>query len=340
VQLEEISEYGLVQRIIKHFPSKSSRIVIGIGDDAAVLSLDPGKELVATCDLLIEGIHFDLRYITPRQLGWKALAVNLSDIAAMGAEPCFALVSLGLPHQTEVHFFDEFFQGFKTLGERFQTSLCGGDMVSSPRGLVVNVTVLGQIEASNVLTRAGAKPGDLLAVTGFLGSSAAGLALLKNDCLGKLPPEVEKELLKAHLEPFPRIQEGRFLALNHVASALNDVSDGLAREVKEIAEASGAGAIIYGQSLPLSEAVKCAGSYLKQDPVLWALNGGEDYELVFTFPPENQAKLEELRKMGKMGTPITIIGEITRARNVLYTELFHGRRVSLDRCGYDHFTRS
>jgi thiamine-monophosphate kinase len=319
---------------MERFGSKAEGIIVGIGDDAAVITLDPGKALVVTCDLLLEGVHFDLSYISPRQLGWKALAVNLSDIAAMGAEPRFSFLSLGLPPQTEIHFFDEFFQGYQALGDKFHTCLCGGDLVSSPLGLVINVTVVGQIEKSSVVTRAGAKPGNLLAVTGFPGGSAAGLALLKNGCLGKLPPSVEKELLKAHLEPFPRIHEGRLLALEHIASALNDISDGLAREVKEIAEASDVGAIIYGERLPLSEAVKFAGNYLKQDSVLWALSGGEDYELVFTLPPENQAKLEMLHKMG---TPVTIIGEITGAKGVLYVELANRKRVSLDHFGYDHF---
>ncbi|NPV28325.1 MAG: thiamine-phosphate kinase [Firmicutes bacterium] len=335
MRLEEISEYGLVQRIIQQFGTTGDGIVVGIGDDAAVLSLDPARELVATCDMLLEGAHFDLRWITPRQLGWKALAVNLSDIAAMGAEPRFSLVSLGLPPQTEVNFFEEFFQGFRTLGDRFRTLLCGGDIVSSPLGLVVNVTVLGQIEKPNVLTRSGAKPGDLLAVTGYPGSSAAGLALLMNNCLGKLPADVEGELLRAHLEPYPRVQEGRFLALERVASALNDVSDGLAREVREIAEASGVGAVIYAEKLPLSGAVKIAGAYLNRDPVFWALDGGEDYELVFTLAPENLVKLEELRKMG---TPVAVIGEITDARNALYLEL-SGERINLEHFGYDHFRK-
>lgn len=331
--LKDVSEYGLIEMIRKAC-SDGPGIVVGIGDDAAVLETDPQSRLVVTSDMLVEGVHFDLSFISAYQLGWKSLAVNLSDIAAMGGIPRFTLISLGLPDNTEVSFVEEFFRGFREIGEKFKTYLCGGDTVKSPSGMIISVTVLGSLEAGRVLTRSGARPGDLLAVTGVLGNSAAGLALLQKGILGRFSPEVEEELLKAHLEPVPRVQEGRFLITKGVASAVNDISDGLALEVKEIAEASGVGAVIYGHKIPVSEAAEAVAKFLKWDPLQWALGGGEDYELVFAFSPKNQRKLKELIQKG---IPIVVIGEITAQKGEVYVEFSDKKRISLDTFGYDHF---
>ncbi|HAA89917.1 MAG: Thiamine-monophosphate kinase [Thermoanaerobacterales bacterium 50_218] len=329
--LEDFSEPRLIQ-VIKNICPEGPGIIIGIGDDAAVLALEPGSRIVATSDMLVEGIHFDRNFISAYQLGWKSLAVNLSDVAAMGGTPRFALVSLGLTENTELHFVEDFYYGFKRIGEQFTTYLCGGDTVKSPSGIIVSVTVLGSIEAGKILTRSGARPGDLVAVTGVLGSSAAGLALFQKGILGRFSPEVEEELKKAHLEPLPRVREGQILLARDIATAANDISDGLAVEVREIAAASEVGAIIYGNKIPISKATVTVARFLGEDPLQWALGGGEDYELVFTFPPEKMGVLKELK------IPVTIIGEIKEKEFGVFVDI-DGKMCNLEGYGYDHFKK-
>lgn len=322
--------------IAEKFDIGAPGILVGIGDDAAVLSVSPGKHLVASCDMLVEGVHFDLSYTTPRQLGWKALAVNLSDLAAMGAEPRFALLSLGLAGGTGIEFVEEFLDGLKLLGDQCQTVLCGGDTVRTTAGLVVNITVLGEVSSDEIITRSGARPGDLIAITGCPGRSAAGLSILKENAQGLLPPEICAKMLNAHLEPFPRLREGRLLAQRRIASALDDISDGLAKEVREIAEASGTGALLHAAALPEDDALQYAARALGQDPLTWILGGGEDYELVFTIPPDRMMELKQLRAPG--GPPVTVIGEIVDQSDGVFLELAGSKRLQLNDLGYDHFS--
>ncbi len=340
MKISDLGEFGLIGRITKLAPRISSSTLVGIGDDAAALKPSASHTLLATTDLLIEGVHFDLAYTDFPSLGWKAAAVNLSDIAAMGGVPRYCLTALGIPAGISVEQVTAFYRGFNALLKRFAVGLAGGDTCSSRKGFFISVTALGEIEQKRILTRAGAKPGDRIYVTGTLGDSAAGLELLRiADCgLRNKKSQTRNSksaielLIRKHLRPMPRVEWGRMIALSGCASAMIDVSDGLSSDLSHICEQSRAGAEIVLGQIPLSGALRGLAGKLARPAVHYALSGGEDYELLFTVPPGKVKKLCSLK------LPLTEIGSITSGKTLSQVDS-KGRKKPLLPAGYDHFRR-
>jgi thiamine-monophosphate kinase len=338
-RISQIGEFNLIKLIAKEFVCGAG-VEKGIGDDAAVLSLSPGARLLAASDMLVEGRHFLFDRTAPYQLGYKALAVNISDIAAMGGIPRFALFSTGWPEYVTVEYVQEFCRGVKTLAEKHQVSIVGGDTVNSPQ-VVVDVTILGEVMDRAVL-RKGAQPGNLLGVTGTLGDSAAGLAWLlqpKDNSGNQLRSchknaSVVSYILDRHFLPEPRVKAGLMLSALG-ATAMMDISDGLASEVNHICRQSETGAIIEAANIPLSPALEDAARLLGKDPLDWALYGGEDYELLAAFPRE---KLELIRTaLAELGLSFTVIGEIIKDSKEIILVDRQGQRLPLVARGFDHF---
>jgi thiamine-monophosphate kinase len=337
MRLREVGELPLLEKIRARFPEDSSRILTGIGDDTAVLRTGPGKTL-ATTDMMVEGVHFDLSRSTPRQLGEKLVSVNVSDIYAMGGTPRFALLAIAAPPDTEVSFVDELLRGVKTALRSYRAHLVGGDVSSSPGEIVLSATLLGT--AATPVTRAGARPGDLVCVSGPLGDAACGLAILKR--LKKpvdfrkgvrgpgspLPWKVMRPLLKRHLLPEAR-KPG---PLVRRATAMIDISDGLLLDLSRLLKESRVGARIEERRLPLSKEMKTAAGNLKLDPLRLALSGGEDYELLFTLPRGTAGRLDKLWR----GDGTAVIGEVTKKRGITLLRT-DGSTVSAKPEGYSHF---
>lgn len=274
--LKTISEFGLIEKIASMFPAPEG--VLGIGDDCAVIPRGDGKDTLASTDLLTGGIHFLRDRIPPYELGWKAAAVNLSDIAAMGGKPVGTFLSLALPKDCDDAFITLMMEGYAEASRHYGTPLLGGDTCASAGELTLNVTVLGECPHGKALLRSSAKPGDGIYVTGTLGDSAAGLKAL----LEVLP---EPELIQRHYHPVPRIEEGLRLAACDGAGAAMDLSDGLASDLRHILKASLCGASIDLKALPLSAELLTFCRQYGADPLELALCGGEDYELLFTLRP-------------------------------------------------------
>ncbi|HEY6873758.1 MAG TPA: thiamine-phosphate kinase [Geobacteraceae bacterium] len=303
MRLQELGEFGLIDRIAGRVP-RTAGVRIGIGDDAAALEPSSGCVTLATSDMLLEEVHFDLDLCDPRTLGRKSLSVNLSDIAAMGGLPRHCLLSLAVPQGMAVEFLDGFITGFLERADEFGVALVGGDTCASRGGLVVSVTVLGEQRPDMVVPRSGARRGDLIFVTGTLGDSALGLRLLRSG-------EREGEAVLRQLDPAPRVREGLALAEAGIPTAMIDVSDGLLADLGHILDLSGVGARLELARLPLSPVFASRMSALPEDPFLLPLAGGEDYELLFTAPPER--KDAAMAALATLGTRLTVIGEITDA---------------------------
>jgi thiamine-monophosphate kinase len=328
LKLGELGEFGLIDRISRK-AHLSHSVRIGIGDDAAAIEPGAGLLTLVTTDMLVEGVHFDLDYSDPITLGRKSLAVNLSDIAAMGGVPRHFLVSMAVPGETPVEFMDAFFEGMVSLGDDFGVSLIGGDTSSSPRGLVVSITVMGEQTPDLVVTRSGARPGDLIWVTGTLGDSALGLALLKKGT-------GEGGAVRRHLDPIPRVREGIRLAEGRLASAMIDISDGLLADLGHILELSRVGARICLGRLPLSDDFLAKRDLAGEDLFSLPLGGGEDYELLFASSPENTSAIQTA--MAETGTACTTIGEITSLPG-LSIVAENGEEYLPEKQGYNHFLK-
>jgi thiamine-monophosphate kinase len=324
----------MIQRI-RHAMDDGPGVETGIGDDAAALSLTAGAVLLATTDLLIEDVHFRHAWSSPCDIGWKAMAVNLSDIAAMGGHPRWALVAVALPVSTEVEALDALFAGMREAAAPHGVVIVGGDTSASPHGWMINVTLLGEHTGRPKL-RSMAKPGDAVAVTGTLGRSAAGLALLEMaEARDRGLAGMLVELTGAHLRPTPRLAEGRWLGAQPSVHAMMDCSDGLSTDLGHICRESGVGARIALDRLPLGPALHEAARALGKDPLEWATSGGEDYELLLTCEPGAVEALAE-GLHGATGTPLTVIGAIEgRKVTVSYVDA-RGEPVARP-AGYEHF---
>lgn len=302
MKINEIGEFGLIGRIASGFSDLIPQGWEGIGDDCAVIPWADDRSLVVTTDLLVENVHFLRERITPYDLGYKSLAINLSDVAAMGARPVATFLSLGLPSETvEVEWCDAFFEGYRSFG----VPLLGGDTTSSPEGIAINITVLGTVENHHIKRRNAARAGDMIAVTGPLGDSAAGLqAILRN-----LPPHDDiKELIDRHHRPRPHLAEGEWLGTQEEVHAMMDVSDGVASDLLHILRASSLAAIIDTKDIPLSPLLQKTAARQGWDVLEMALSGGEDYVLLLTIDP---AQIDDLQKRftERFGSPLYVIGE-------------------------------
>jgi thiamine-monophosphate kinase len=321
-----LGEFELIDRFFRDAGARRADVVLGVGDDAAVVDVPSGKRLVVATDTLVEGIHFPPA-TAPRSIGHRALAVNLSDLAAMGAQPAWATLALTLPAADE-SWLTEFAIGLKDLARAHEVALIGGDTTSGP--LAVTVTLLGLADSRGFLARSGAAPGHHMFVSGTLGDAAAGLAVLESR-LKQGSAQAREELQRRFLFPEPRVELGERLL--GIASAAIDVSDGLVADAGKLLHASACGARIDAARLPLSSALlECAAPQLARD---WALGGGDDYELCFTVPVERLAQLAERVPVKRW--PYTSVGTVTEARAVQV----HEGAVLLDvkRPGFDHFTR-
>jgi thiamine-monophosphate kinase len=334
--ISDLGEFGLIERVRRGLPTPGTGVVVGIGDDVAVLRTSPDMFFLATCDIQLEGPHFLRERITPYQLGRRAAAINLSDIAAMGGVPRYVLVSLGLPDDIEVEYVDALYEGLGEEAARFGAEIVGGNMARSSSGVVVDVTLLGEVEPDLMLLRSGAQVGDLILVTGTLGDSAAGLALLQRGGGGSSPEHADV-VKESHLTPTPRVREGRVIARSRGATAMIDLSDGLASDLGHICERSEVGAIIRAGEIPISEAMRSVAKTLEWDPLSWALFGGEDYELLFTVPAKKVEELvASLRR--ETDTPATVIGEIVSKAEGTRLLDEEGDLVPLPAQGWDHFS--
>ncbi|MBU0567335.1 thiamine-phosphate kinase [bacterium] len=322
MKLSEIGEFGFIERILKKIQGRSGKVLVGPGDDAAVIKVGD-KLVLATSDMLVEGSHFDLGFTSAYSLGWKALAVNLSDIAAMGGVPRYGLVCLGLSSATSLSFTDSFFKGMERMASLFGVSLIGGDTVSS-QVVTINVTLLGEVEKERLTLRKGAKVGEKIYVTGPLGDAACGLLLLKEG-KGRRGRLVDK-----FLKPWPRVKEGEAIGL--IASSMIDISDGLSQEMRHLCRASKVGARLYLEKIPISMALRRAVRRISKGPLSFALHGGEDYELLWTASPS---------KIGGQCPPYKTweIGEIVPAGKGIKIVNKDGEKQELLPLGYEHFNK-
>jgi thiamine-monophosphate kinase len=330
VQIKKLGEFGLIEKISRIAAVSDPKVVKAIGDDAAVVSLDGTACLLITTDILKEGIHFKKEFSSPFVLGKKCLSVNLSDIAAMGGIPQYYFVSIAIPPDTPYGFIRELYRGMNAQARRFGIQLLGGDTTASQDSLFISITLLGRAQKRHVLYRHGAHPGDLIFVTGTLGDSALGLMLLEKG-LGS----PRDGLVKRHIDPQPRIEAGQALACSRAASAMMDISDGLAGDLRHIMKQSGVGARIFLDRLPLSAAYRRQCMQLSPDMYLPALSGGEDYELLFTVSKRNEKRIQSLAE--KLHLPMTCIGEITDTNMGLVITDHHGKRLRLRETGFRHF---
>ncbi|MEW6730030.1 MAG: thiamine-phosphate kinase [Acidobacteriota bacterium] len=321
------SEFEFIDtlRVLAGSVSRPSDLIAGIGDDTAILSTTRERELLITTDLLNEGIHFDLNYTTPTLLGHKALAVNLSDIAAMGGRASYFLLSLARPVHISDQFLEEMIAGMLALAKSQDILLIGGDTSRSPDRLFINITAIGECPAGNSIRRNGAQAGDLIFVSGSLGAAARGLELLRsgrrlNDTL----EIADLAAIRAQLAPQPRVALGAVLGARQLANAMIDISDGLSSDLSHICQESGVGAEIEATAIPIAE-----GASLAQ-----ALNGGEDYELLFTVNPARSAEIDQLRRE-LPDIELNHIGVITSERERWLIE--DKQKRALIAQGYDHF---
>lgn len=328
-----LGERAIVDRIRRRVSSPPSSVLIGIGDDAAVVAPERNENQVLTTDVQIEGVHFDRSFCSPEDIGHKALAVNLSDLAAMGATPRVALLSLALPSYMPVADLDGLLDGLLALADRFGVALVGGNISQSPGPLFVDVTLTGSVRPRRVLTRAGARAGDELYVSGAVGGAAAGLRLLQGARLGDVAEEDAAACMQRYRRPDPRVRLGTLLGRNRVARACVDLSDGLADGVHQLAEASGLGAIVDGESVPLMDGARGVFDRAREDPLRAALTGGEDYELLFAVPPKSRKGLRAVERLVR-GLAITRIGVLTTDRVMRLRQA--GREDALP-AGFAHF---
>jgi len=310
VNLADLGEFGLIERLAGKLSAVGAHPAAGsvdfaIGDDASLLRLPPDTQLVTTIDALIEEVHFRRDWSRPEDLGWKALAVNVSDLGAMGAWPLAALISVALPPDLPVRWIDRLYQGLGECAKQYGCPLVGGDTVRSPKHLALSVTALGSVPIGKAVRRAGARVGDVLCVTGVLGESGAGLELLQRYTSRK---KKFASLYQGHLRPQPPVAAGATLAEAGLPTAMMDLSDGLGSDLRHLTRASGVGANIEVARLPISDTTRQAAKELGVDPVRWALFGGEDYQLLFTVSRDRFVEVAPI--LAPLGVTATIIGEI------------------------------
>ncbi|RMG26915.1 MAG: thiamine-phosphate kinase [Bacteroidetes bacterium] len=336
--ISQLGEFGLIEHLTKDFPAFDARLLKAVGDDAAVVK-SPGEEVqVFSSDLLLEGVHFDLAYVPLRHLGYKAVVVNLSDIVAMNAQPYGITVNVGLSNRFSVEAVEELYAGIRLACEAYQVDLLGGDTSSSRQGLVISVTAFGRASEEQIVYRSGAQANDLICVSGDLGAAYAGLLVLDREKTAYLDkPDIQPDLsdydyvVGRQLKPEARIDIIRRLAeLQLKPSSMMDVSDGIASELHHICRQSKKGAKIFANKLPIDHQTVAVAEEFDISPTTFALNGGEDYELIFTLPVSAFERIKAERE-------ITIIGHITDDENLIQLVLETGQAVEVEAQGWQHF---
>lgn len=322
MRVKDIGEFGLIDRLMTG-QALSPGVVVPAGDDAAVVEITPGCRVLYTCDCMVESVHF-LPTAKGRDVGYKLMASNISDIAAMGGIPRYAVVNLVTPAETEVAWLEAVYEGMRECSQQYSVAIVGGDTSRGP-AVTISVSLIGEVEPNRELLRSGAQVGDLVCVTGALGGSAAGLQVVLGRVSSKHP--AADFVLSKHYRPQPRVREGLALAALNCRCA-NDISDGLASEAREIATSSGVGVELIAEDIPIREEVRAIAAECGIDPLEWALCGGEDYELVFTVPPESIVAVQEALPCVK------VVGAVTQGCGV---HLRRGELLQPVARAYTHF---
>jgi thiamine-monophosphate kinase len=305
--LREVGEAGILARVFARLGAVGEGVVLGPGDDAAVLAGGGDDAVVFASDAMAEGVHFDLAFMTAADVGWRLTCANLSDLAAMGAEPWAAVISIAAPRSTPAGFVEAFYDGASGLAGREGLALVGGDVVGSPAALFFAMAVLGRAPSGQYMRRAGASPGDVVFVSGEVALAQAGLHILTGE--GECRPAVASEATRRYRRPVPRTELGRTLRAAGLATAAIDTSDSLSESLAYLASASGVGFRIEAEALPLAEAARDVASSRGEEAVAYALAAGEDFELLFTCP---EAKAEEARReAARVGATARAIGVVT-----------------------------
>lgn len=346
-EIAEIGEFGLIERIRAIVDVRlddsdvHANLLRGISDDAAVYRPTPGTVQLLTTDAFVEGVHFDLTFTSMHHLGWKIMAANLSDIAAMGGKPRYATVALSLPKKISVEMVEDLYRGAAHACKQYSCLLIGGDTTTTHANMTISVTMTGEAEEARVRYRSGARPADYLCVTGHLGASVAGLKILQREKeryrthagAGEFVPNLGPyaEALEKHLMPKPRLDFVELAAGSVSIHAMIDISDGLASEVRHICDASKTGALVYEHNLPVEHSTARIAEELSERVTDYALFGGEEYELLFTLPEEEYKKLERLT------ADVTIIGRIQDRDKGIELVKEDGEHVLLPLGGWDHF---
>ncbi len=335
--VSQLGEFGLIEHITKNFRHVNDSTLKGIGDDAAVIDSE-GKKTVVSTDLLVEGIHFDLMYTPLKHLGYKSVVVNLSDIYAMNAVPKQITVSIAISSRFTVEAIDELYAGIEHACKNYKVDLIGGDTTSSLSGLIISVTAIGVANAEDLVYRNGAKEGDLVCVTGDLGAAYLGLQILEREKRIYLEhPEVQPELensdylIGKQLKPEARKEVLKFFKdMNLKPTSMIDLSDGLSSDILHICKQSGVGCDLFEAQIPVSEDAYHMALKFNLDPITCALNGGEDYELLFTIEPEDETKIAD-------EDTFSIIGTITKKENGCVLVTRSNNRHVLKAQGWKHF---
>jgi thiamine-monophosphate kinase len=328
-----MNEFELIKRVTHGSPRSLADLVQGIDDDCAILKGKNDKDILVTTDGLFEGVHFKMEWTSPKTIGRKALSVNISDIAAMGGKPLYYLVTVGIPEGFPSKDVEAIFEGMNQIASNFRMILIGGDTCASKSGLLLSVTVIGEIDSLKAILRNGANPGDLIYVTGTLGDSSLGLSCLTKGLRGINI----REYIRRHTDPTPRVAVGQWLSASTCVSSMIDISDGLAKDLGHIGEMSKVGIKIFADLLPLSNGFNQAASSVNKDPLILALTGGEDYELAFTV---SKQKVDLFEKMLKVVAPtfghgVTKIGEVIEGEGVKVIDV-HGTDIPLSNAGFEH----
>lgn len=333
MKLSAIGEFGFIHRIAPPFLKDLPDSIVGIGDDCAVIPWQNDALLLVTTDMLIEDVHFIRSKIPPSDLGYKSLAVNLSDIAAMGGTPTSAYISIGIPEDIEVEWLDKFYAGLHELAESSKVHLLGGDTTKSPNHLVINIAVLGSVKSENVKYRSSAKEGDIICVTDFIGDSGGGLRILLENC--EMDADA-KELVYRHHRPRPHLEEGIWLAKQNGVRAMMDVSDGIDSDLHRIMERSNCGAEIQVENLPVSPLLKRVSEKYNWDAFEIAATGGEDYCLLVTIAPESFFQVASQFEI-EFGRELFNIGKITKPESGL-SYVKNGQQIKFGKPGFNHFS--
>lgn len=338
-ELSQLGEFGLIDRLTKDFPLRNPQTKKGVGDDAAVLSFG-NKEVLVTTDLLLEGIHFDLRYVPLRHLGYKAAVVNLSDIYAMNGTPRQITVSLGISSRFTLEHIEALYSGIRLACENYGVDLAGGDTSASVTGLVISITCIGEAEAEDIVYRSGAKPTDLICISGDLGAAYMGLQLLEREnrvAAQSGNPDFQPDfagkeyILERQLKPEARrdiVEELRKAGIR--PTAMMDVSDGLSSELLHIAKDSGVGVRVYEDKIPIDYQTALMAEELNMNLVTAALNGGEDYELLFTVPLTSHEAVKKIKG-------VSVIGYVTKPETGAALVTRDGAELPLRAQGWNAF---
>jgi thiamine-monophosphate kinase len=332
--LKDVGEFGLIHRIddlLKREGVQAPGLTLGIGDDTASFKARSGYEILVTCDAVVEGRHFLSRHITPMDLGRRCMMLNISDIGAMGGQPLYALISLGLKNETLVTDIEDMYRGFLAELHPFGASIIGGNLTKSGDGIFIDITLIGEVEEGRAVRRSGARPGDVILVSGYPGHSAAGLQLLVQSLVSEDHP-----LVRAYNKPSHRAREGRAVALTACATAMIDTSDGFLGDLGHICEESKVGALLVQKKFPVSHELREAAKILNKGPYEFFLGDSDDYQLIITCGAKDADRIRSAIALTYDG-PVTEVGEVTTADQGFRLLLADGSEQMFSAKGWNHF---